>query len=250
MVGRFGAGFAAPIQGIRFIFKNPSLWVWAALPFALNAFLVVLSFSWAFQNLADTVFTVMANLGFTVQSGFLAWMLFYFFKILLWVVFFIFLTFVAYLLGQILAAPFSAVLSEKSLIKLNVLTEKPFILGIWLKTSLKMVRISVVKGFLLLIIGALLMLAGIIPVLNIVVPFVVLLTLAFDSADYSFENMQMTLTERISFFKKNIVVFSGYAVALGIILFVPGLNFFLFPASVVGASLLISRIKEAAHAKK
>ncbi|MDZ4660279.1 MAG: EI24 domain-containing protein [Pseudomonadota bacterium] len=244
LVSLFSSGFAAPLKGIVFIFKNPSLWIWALLPFFLNAVLVVVSFSWAFQNLADMVFSVLAFLGFSVHSGVFAWMLFYFFKILLWIIFFIFLSFVAYLFGQIISSPFSAVLSEKSLIKLNVIKDRPFLLKIWLATSIKMMRISLVKGVLFLLIGVVLFFAGMIPVINILVPFAVLLTIAFDSADYSFENLHMTLRERLAFFRKNFSIFAGYSMALGIVLFVPGLNFFLFPASVVGSSLLIAQIKD------
>ena len=244
MAKSFVSGFSAPWRGVRYIALSPSLWIWAVLPFLLNAILVALAFSWAFQNLADFVYSVTSFLGIATYKGVLALIFFYFLKIFLWVVFFIFVSFGAYVFGQIISAPFSAVLAEKSLIKLKVIPDRAFNFKFWLVTSVKMMRVSIVKGVLFLFIGAILFLLGFVPVVNILVPFALLLILAFDSADYSFENLHMNLRERLAFFRKNIVVFSGYSAALGIVMFVPGLNFFLFPASVVASSLLISQTKD------
>jgi uncharacterized protein involved in cysteine biosynthesis len=160
------------------------------------------------------------------------------------------LIYLIFLCARVLASPFNAVLSEKILIKNQVLDPRSIRLGTWVLISVRMFLITLAESFVFLILGCFLFFFSFIPGLNIVSAFCALLILAFDCMDYTFENLQFPLRVRMQLFREHFSFFSGLACCLGLTLFIPGLNFLVFPCAVAGCADYSTRKKEAfLHAK-
>jgi uncharacterized protein involved in cysteine biosynthesis len=104
-----------------------------------------------------------------------------------------------------------------------------------------MFGVSVLRGFLFGLLGAVLFVFSFVPGLGLLTGFCFLVLVAFDICDYALEALQMNLSERIYFFRRHIAVMVGLGAIMGLVFLVPGLNFFLFPAAVAGAADVVRR---------
>ena len=144
----------------------------------------------------------------------------------------------------VVAAPCNSLLAERTLIMAGAVEDRPFELGRWLKVSAKMLFVGLMKSMVFLFFGILIFVCSFIPILNFVSSFAAFLIMAFDSSDYSFEIMEMSLRERFRFFQNHFPEFAGMASFLGLTVFVPGTTLLLLPFSVVGAALTLSDLKK------
>ncbi len=151
---------------------------------------------------------------------------------------------IGYLGQKILAVPFYSLLADRALSLSGLKNEAPFDLGRWLRTSLRMLWISVLKTVLFLLVGVFLFAVSFIPVINVMALFGTLLIVAFDILDYSFESLHYTFRQRLAFVARHKRLWAGMACGLGLTLMVPGLTLVIAPGAVVGAALLF---KESVH---
>ncbi len=243
MIKNFWNGFLTPLSGVRYLKSHPKLLALAIIPFLINIFAVLLAFGVIINN-GHWVDAVVTHVFVTMAVSWYLWLAQMAFKVLVWITFLIFAIAASYLVTQLLASPFSSLLAERTLVTAGGMEDRPFAFKSWASLSVRMFKVSLIKTIIFLVVGGVLLLISLFPIASFFAHFGLLLMLAFDSADYSFENLGFSLRQRIAFFFGNLSRFIGFAFALGIVLLIPGLNFFLFPASIVGASLLVSSVKQ------
>jgi uncharacterized protein involved in cysteine biosynthesis len=56
--------------------------------------------------------------------------------------------------------------------------------------------------------------------------------------------MALDSATRFAFFRQHFAVFVGLGVSLGLVFLIPGLNFFVLPASVAGGADLVRRLSK------
>jgi len=240
---KFTIGFKSVFSGISLIRRDAKILRLAIIPFCIDFIALAGVFVWGSSRLSGWVDT---TLGWMFsESGGLLWNLVYWpFFLLSWIIFLGLLFFAGYVVASLVAAPFNSLLAEATLEQLGVLPTKLFNLIHWLSHSLKMLLTALAKTLLFIVFAALLFGLSFMPILGILASFGMVMVMVFDSADYSFEALGYRLRERFTFFRQNLFYFAGSAGAMGLTLLVPGLNFILLPATVVGSANLIKQIKD------
>lgn len=239
MLDEFASGFASFFRGFVLLARTPRLWPFALAPFFIGIAIMVSGFFWAIGNLP----ALMQGLLFKIESLTATYFPFVYgvVMILVWPAFLMALLYAVFLLAMLIASPFHAVLAERSLIALTVLKNEPFQFMRWLRSTVHMIVVSVLKVLIFTVVGLALFVLSFIPLVNFVAGFGFLLVITFDCTDFSFEALQMGLRARLRYFFSNFMRFSGFAAALGLVFLVPGFNFLLMPVAVVGGSDLVSR---------
>lgn len=238
-------GFFAPFRGVQVIAGSKRLRRLAVFPFLLSLLLFIAGMVMGLPAIASLVnpgiITVLGLVGLVV--GTLVYeVLFWILAVLIWPAALFALLYFLFVITRIFAAPLYALLAEQVLIDQKVIKEQPFHLVRWTGTNLRMLSISILKSILLLVAGVLLFVLSFVPGLAVFTGLGFLLIVVFDVMDYSFEAKQLNLSDRFRFFQRHILAFLGFSFAMGLVFFVPGLNFFLFPAAVAGAGDLLRRL--------
>lgn len=240
----FSIGVSVPFKGVERIFANPKIRHAAVIPFmvVLVVFLIgaVTGLPLLFEVVPWVAHATVEAVGVAAGSAG-ATGLYWLFILLTTPVAVFSLLLVLFLLSQLVAAPFYALLAERSLQQAGLHREVPFGLWRWLKTNLHLFLIAIGKVAVYVVLGVSLLIVSLIPGVGVIGAFGLLLMAAFDIVDFSLEAMQLGLRERLRFFQEEFFAISGLAAILGLVFLVPGLNFFLFPASIVGSSEIIAR---------
>lgn len=236
-------GFVSPIVGLRYLKNHPKLLGLAVVPFLTNILVVVFGLTFIINN-SHFISDIVTKYGFAANGGWFFWVLHSALVVLAWITLIVFVTIAGYFSGQLVASPFSSLLAERTLISCGGMIDRPFRFKSWISLSLRMLKVTFLKAIVFLFMGTILFLLSFWPPITIFCHMGILLMLAFDCADYGFESLGFSFGQRISFFMTNFFTFLGLASSIGIILLVPGLNFFVFPASLVGVSLLVGEIKK------
>jgi CysZ protein len=216
---------------------------WSVVPFFLSAiiFVVGLSFVPGLSGLLHAGLEkseILKSVG-----GFAGQILFWVTLVVAWTTGLVALLYILFLFTRLVAAPFYSILAEKTLVELSVIKEERFRLVPWLALTTKMFTVSLIRAIVFGIIGALLLLLSFIPGLGIATGIGFLMLAAYDVADYALEAMQLGFRDRIGFFRRHLIAFFGFGLVMGLVFLIPGLNFFLLPASVVGACDMVRRLK-------
>ncbi|MCB0384592.1 MAG: EI24 domain-containing protein [Bdellovibrionales bacterium] len=240
-VKRTARGFAFITDGMRLIRDNPDLRKWAVIPFLIDLALVVAGFlggsvllpGWVASGVA---WVIPATTGW-IFSIFYYPVLFFF-----WLVFLVVWVYVIYLVASVIAAPFNAILAERTLMKLGMITDRPFNMAKWTATSIKMMTTALIKAGVFLTLGIFIFALSFVPVLNILSSFMALMVMSFDSLDYSYEILELNLRERLRAFKYIFPEATGMAGALAVTLLLPGLTLLMMPAAVVGGAAVLRSV--------
>jgi len=252
--GDFMTGLMVPLRGIELIFTRPRIRHAAIIPFivVLAVFLIgtVVGLPFLFQLVPALAHAALAFAGVATASG---GELTSFAAVLYWVLVLISLPvgvfallFVLFLVSQLIAAPFYAILAERVLVETGMKADQTFRPGAWLLTNLRLFGVALVKVSIFAVLGGALFLFSLIPGLGLFAAFGLLMMTAYDIADVSFEALEMGLRERFRFFRDEIAAFAGLAAGLGLVFMIPGLNFFLFPAAIAGTSAILARARRSA----
>ncbi len=234
----FFDGLTFWMRGWRLLLGHSSLITLAIIPFLIAVSVGGLATYVLFTNLSIWV------------TGFVSWMIgtsagiwvqlaYYPLLIGTGIVFFIGSIFVGYVAHVILAIPFYSLLAERALAVLGLKPESPFDFKAWARNSLRMFRISAVKGILFLTLGVILFVLSFIPIVNVVAVVGTLMIVSFDLLDYSLESLSYGLRQRFAFMLKRRKMWFGMACGLGLTLFIPGLTFVVAPGAVVGGAILL-----------
>ena len=244
----YSTGLFFLIQGTKDLFKIPGLLQWAAVPFLIDVMLLIFGLFWSKGQIPQWRNQLLNYLPGD-PNGWLHFLISPLTSFLLWIALMGILFYGVFLLTTIIAAPFNAIIAEKTLAHYQIADNKKFHLNRWLTTSLRMLRISIIKTILFLIVSVILFFLSFIPIINFIAIFATLLIIAFDSMDYSFEMMEMNLSQRFKYFKSHLPEFCGMATVLGGSLLIPGLTFLLLPSAVAGSAWVMSQ-SEAKHDSK
>jgi uncharacterized protein involved in cysteine biosynthesis len=238
-------GLFAPARGLGLIMSHRRLGLYAITPFVISFLIFLVLGGWWLVYLWGAMPAIGHRLVEFVApqaSATTATFLFVLALVLFWPAALFLLLYSLFIVNKIVGSPFHALLAEHILIEEGVLEDRPLGVGHRLIAVIQMFLVSLVKSLVFIAIGVILFFVSFIPVLNFLAAFGAFLLVAFDLADYAFEALEMDFSRRVKFFTDNLATFSGIAVAMGLVFFIPGLNFFLFPACVAGASDVVRRI--------
>jgi uncharacterized protein involved in cysteine biosynthesis len=236
-------GFTHAWSGAALLWQEKALRKWALIPFLIDILLILGGVVWGLSFVSAGVASALAFLGLS-GGGFFSQIFYYLFSIFLWVGYLIVIVYGTFLVATIVAAPFHALLAERTLIRLGVIEDRPFRFGTWIRTSVKMLGVSLVKASLFAFLGIFILIGSFVPGLNVISSFLAMLIMSFDSMDYSFEACGYGLRQRFSYFRQNFPQFLGMATGLGLTVFIPGLTLMMLPCSVVGSARLMQRTQQ------
>lgn len=229
----FRKGLEVPLAGLKLIRKVRGCLALTFFPFLIYFFLFVLglylSGPWVAVLIAQMTVWIA---GWGIVAGFLTAAL----GILAWALVVMALSYVIFLIARVIAAPFHGLMAERILRHTGALDEEGAGLLQWARLTAKMTLITIAESVVFLLLGIVLFLLSFVPGLNLVAGFTILLIMAFDSADYSFEVLGFGLRRRFKFFFMHFWFFAGLATAMGVTLLIPFLNFVLFPAAIAGSA--------------
>lgn len=229
-------------QGTKIIFKVPGLFIWALIPFLIDVFILIAGLSFGVSQISHWKGQLMSRI--FDSNGWLYLLLSPFASIFLWITFMAALFYGVFVLTSLIASPFNAVIAEKVLSHYNIIKTEPFNWNRWLSTSLKMLKISLIKTVLFLTFGGILFLLSFIPIVSFIALFTTFLMIAFDFMDYSLEVKEMELSQRWRYFKTHIPQLFGMATAIGFSLLIPGLILLLLPSAVAGSAWVMSQSED------
>jgi CysZ protein len=242
MIQRFFNGFDFILRGRRFLKSEPSLRKWVIVPLIIDVAVFAAAIYFGFAEIKALVYQLSIWVLGSAQSGFFE-ILYYPLLVLFWLIAFVLCFYFVYVLASIIAAPFNSMLAERALVVQKSIVDEPKSVVQILKTSLKMLLVSLKRAVLFLGVGLILFILSLIPGLNLLAAFGVFVLLAFDSMDYSFEAAGWDLQQRINFLRNNFAEFCGMGAFVALTAFVPGLTLLLMPLAVLGSAHLFSELK-------
>lgn len=242
----FWYGFKQPFVGMRvLLFRYPRLLVYWLPVLAITLSLLVGAAVWSFSyapGLAAWMWTPPAGdeTSASVGRG-VHWVLS---AVLTVFVFFLSVIF-AYLLSNLLAAPFKDLLSEAleramSGAPATPLSLRAITLDMWRSLLMEAAKL----GLYLLVMGPLLLASFLIPVVGQIAYFVVgaLLTAAYfgiDYVDWPVARRGFGVRARVRLFRAHSATLLGFGFGVWLLLFVPLLNLLFMVAAVAGGTLLV-----------
>ncbi len=239
----FFLGCASPVKGMRLLMGDRSLRRLSFWPFIIYILFFIIGLSFSSPLLLVVSSWVTAMLGSTIASGFLGLLILIVTKIMSWLFFVLVLGYGVFLVTNIIASPFYALLAEKILKDRGEMPEGAKSLKSWLGRNLGLILQALIKVMIFLILGAILFALSLIPAIGFIATFGFFLIIAFDCSDYSYEAVLWNFRQRMSFFTLHWAAHCGLALTIGFIFMIPIMNIFLFPMAVVGATDLFIRLR-------
>jgi CysZ protein len=240
-VAKFRDGLVAFPRGMKLILQSRVLQLWSLMPFAIAAVVVCLTLPKALASVPVAVHFSLLKLGAT--SGMSFTVLYYLLNVLLWPLFAVLWFYGIFLVIKLIGSPFHALLAERVLVEQGVLRDHSSGLGEMVRRGVRLLVVALLEIIAFAAVGLILAVGSLVPGLNILTSFGFFLIVAFACADYAFDSLQMGFKQRMTFFVRNAVGFSGFAVTIGLLFLIPGLNLLLFPAAVAGATDLVRRLQ-------
>lgn len=242
---KFFLGFSTPLVGLTLILESHRIRRLSIIPFILTLIVFVVGLALGLPFITGLVapFTqwIVSVVTSKPTSEFavgLSWVL----PFLIWPALAIALLYLLVVMTRLFVSPFYSLLSEKVLVVRGALEPDKFQLFSWVKLNARMLRVSLVKALAFSILGLILTLLSFIPGVGLLTGFGFLILIGYDVTDYAFEALQWSWEQRVKFFRRHFPAFIGLGTALGLVFLIPGLNFFLLPASVAGAAELVRRL--------
>ncbi len=232
MIAKTIEGFLCPLQGFRIILSSPKNMIYSVIPFLIGFLIVGLGYFAASEYLNPWVGSWTENSAFLRDWDILKSILDVFLIIVGWILVSLLNFLAGYLCIIIFAGPFYALMVE-NIFKLELPDKKPrsdfrLIVGMFF--------IGILKALLFLLVGIFCFLLTFVPVVNLLAPLILTLTVAFDCADYAFEVDFLKLRQRFAFFRQNFWNFFGLSLAILATGLLPGSFFILLPVFICGAT--------------
>jgi CysZ protein len=147
--------------------------------------------------------------------------------------------YVMYLSQSVIAVPFYSYLADRTLGQLGKKPEIQRTWKQWILHSLSMIRVSLIKLIVLVVVGAVLFGFSFLPVLNVFALIGALMILALDCMDYSLDALGLGFRARMGYYARNWAQWLGMALGLGLTLLIPGFTLLIIPGAVVGAAIIV-----------
>lgn len=239
-------GFFYPYKGLKFIFSNPRLISFVAIPVVINALLYSLLIWYTQSKISGWIDSIIP----TGDAWYWA-ILSYVVIIIVGAIMLVMVFYTFTLVGNFILAPFNEIISERvELIYSGAgLAEQSFSLGDFFSDMIRSYKAE--GGRLLLYLGGflLLLLFNLLPGVGTVIYGVVatvysLFFLCWEFLDYPMERWRLTFRLKRSFAFKNLIVFIFFGAGSACLLIIPFINLAAIPVCVVGATLLFCDLKE------
>ena len=242
MITAFIKGAGYPLIGLRWLSK-PRLRRYVIIPLLANTILFAVAIWWgigAFSELMDALMVRLVGWmpdWLSWLADVLYWLLWPLFAIVLLLL--LFYTFT--LVMNLIAAPFNGLLAEHTEDLADPATQRPLSRPLWQEIAITPAAELRKLGYFLLRALPLLILF-VIPVINIVAPFVWMafsawmLTLQY--ADYPLANHRIAFRQQRELLAQRRPLALGFGAAVLVIMLIPVLNFLIMPAAVIGATLM------------
>ncbi len=237
----FRMGLAAPLDGVRFMRANPRLMKYFAVPVAINTLVYSVGAWFFYRNLSSLLHWIFAD----PETWYMK-LAFYSLGFVIAAVFSLVLIFTFTAVGMILAGPFMEVVSEKvDEIRLGRKTA-PQGTSI-LSDVVRSLGTQVKKIVLFLLIQGGCLLFHFIPLIGNLVATAMQTIVAFFFLAWEFWDFPMDV-RRMDFARKKDLMLRYKSTALGfgavcfVYMLIPVFNFIMMPASVAGATILVSKL--------
>ncbi len=238
MMKSFINGFSYPFRGFRFIFQHPSLIKFIVIPFAINAAVFTSGFIFFLTKL-DRLLTIVPK-----NDNWYFGVLYYALATVLIVSFLVIAFYVFTVIGNIIASPFNAALSEKTEeLLIGPSPSSPSGVKVIMKDIVHSVG-NEIKRLLFFIMWFIpIFLINFIPGIGQIIYFLLMIFYTCYALTFSF--MDYSLDRRYkSFREKNRIIFSckprmlGFGLVCFIMGLIPFLNLFLIPVCVIAATMM------------
>ncbi len=231
MQGNFFLGVRYFFDGVRYM-RQPGVRRYVALPIILNIILVG-GASWWGVNLISKWTDALSGW----LPSWLAWLYWLLMPLLVLTLVLALAYFFSTFL-MMLMAPINGLLSEK-VDRLQGAQLPPE--SLWSLSKRTLWRELVKLGYLLPR-YLLLFFIGLIPVINIAVPFIWLLVtcwvMALQYIDYSFDNRQRPFADTKTALRQDRLTVFGFGATVALLFTIPIVNWFVMPAAIIGATLM------------
>jgi CysZ protein len=243
-------GFSYIKRGFQFFLKNRKLWLYAAVPTAINLLILaalIALLAHYYGDLTGWIFgsenVASADVGFFVKvwHGFLG-ALIYIAKVLIFIILLVLLFITTFIFSLILTEPFNDALSEK-VEQLITGKEIPFNWNYFVKSISRSVIVGLQKAAFFLSIPLLLLLINIIPLVGSII-YLVLANL-FAAFDIGFNFTDYPMSRKLWSFNKRMKTAWAkkyYFVGFGIIVLIPLFPYFFAAPLVTGGTLMFSEV--------
>ena len=231
----FAHGFGGPMRGLGFLGRNlRPLLPYVALPVAINVILFALIIVGGVWWVHGSIHGILGSEAW--WAGTLEWLI----QILLWAVMLVVSFFIFTLVGTVVAAPFSELLSEKvEALAMGKPHDDPFSLRQLVRDVLIPMFEAAKLVLLQLVILAMVMVFWFVPVVG---QIPLLLVLAFfaglDFLDPVLERKRYRTGEKVGFLWRHKALCLGFGSACYVLLLVPFIQLLILPVSVIGATLM------------
>ena len=231
MQGNFILGVRYFFYGVRYM-RQPGVRRYVVLPILLNMLLVGAASWWGVHLISDWTGALASWL-----PQWLAWLYWLLMPLLVLTLVLALAYFFSTFL-MMLMAPINGLLSEK-VDRLQGAELPPE--SLWSLSKRTLWRELVKLGYLLPR-YFLLFLLGLIPVINVVVPFIWLLVtcwvMALQYIDYSFDNRQLNFDKTKVALHQDRLTVLGFGATVALLFTIPVVNWFVMPAAIIGATLM------------
>lgn len=235
-------GFFSPLEGAKLILSNPKYFVYSIIPFLLGIGFVFLGYVLAAEFFTPLVENWVQSFEFFKDWKILAGIINFLLLIVTWILVSIVNFLAGYVCISILGGPFYSILVEKIFSdELPHLSQQS-----GLKVAFNMFWMSLIKMLLFVLVGLGCFVLTFFPPLNFVASFVLLLMVAFDCSDYSFEVSRLNIGQRVRFFRQHFWEYSGLSLAILLTSVIPGAFFVLLPVFICGATKMYIQLNRQA----
>ncbi len=236
---KFRMGFTTLFRGFKEIFSDLKIFLYTLIPVLISAVVVFvlfkygweLSSQWAERIITDYIPSYLLKASWVSKT--IYWIINVVFKFMVILV----LTYFSFIFIQLVSIPFYSLICERILFKRGVFPDRPFRISTWIRVTIRMFVVSIIRMCIFLVIWVLVFIVSLIPGLQFISIFYSALMVGMDSLDYTVEIYEMSLGRRIGLYVENFAYFSAVGLVLLPFLLVPGLILLLLPVTVVGMSV-------------
>lgn len=238
MMRRFWNGFGFLKRGLKEIRTDSKMKYLVIIPIIIDVTIFILALTYSLPLVPALVGTALGYL-FASPEGFLYHLVYYPLWLLFGLVFLVAVSAATYFFASILSSPFNALLAERMAVKMGVIKDRPFQIWQFIKSSLNMIWISLLRTVVLVSIGLVLFVLSFLPGVNLATSYVAFMLIAFDASDFAMETMEYSLGQRMKFFREQLAEYTGMGGAVGLVMLIPGSIILCMPLAVVGASQMV-----------
>ncbi len=237
-VASFGRGFAYLFRAPRFLLSHPRLLRFVAIPFTINLLVFSLAVYFGldlFNHLLEQ-YLPQGDAWYLAMLYYLAWVVAGLLSTLL-----IFFSFTV--IGNLLAAPFNELLSERIEVLIKGEGGAPFVLRRFVAESGRSMLIELKKQLFFIVGMILLLLINLVPgfgplVYAVLAPLFTLFFLVIEYLGFVLVRKQVGFGRQQRYVLGRPLLMAGFGCGVFIVLAIPLLQFFCIPLAVSGATLL------------